>query len=989
MKRFFTSFSILKLTLCVLLAGIYTGSNAQNHTAVSFQSAYSFNRDPIIEGWYSGLTPSLWWMYTNSYVDTCFSRKTGTGAGNYYIFSSAAFASGVPCGTQYISTNATYNYPKYNLAAANAPNTLHLEGTVLYDTMLFTSQTLIGDLYLLGAAGGEGTSTTATGSSGAALVTILFTDGTTQIVSGVSFPNYRDSTSTLPYAITNIGRYNGLLSNVNAGVDGDAGRPRLFDIRVPLAYTNYGKQMKGFRIQKTSGDQLNLLGACVDSNSCLPTTNVTSPTPSINTTSIDTVIWNSVAGSQGYEWCIEAYPTATAAFNNYTQANMPIWPSTTTPVYTTTDTFIAKTTSTAINTLTPNTVYVVFVRNKCSSTSKSVWNKYSFITPDCTKPYQTYIFATPITTHSATLTWRMTYPTIASIITTSSPTCLGFEYGLTVGSSTTTPPTSTTYVSYANAMAGDSSIYFPNLLTGQAYVFWVRNNCTGTSYSDWAYKAFSTLACPSAGLPDTIAGSNVPGSVSVTWPGSTDSAVIGYDYALMVANLTPSASDWAPVTNDTMTFNNLNAGQIYRFYVRSNCNNVTHAGLYKQFLNPFYSCDTSLTLAADNVNMHGVDIHWSPGSSPSPDPIQLYNITLRTIATIPNIYTPVIFPTTYPNPTLPHNYYYTTTTDTFFHPTNLAPNTTYYFYVRTQCDTVYRTQSTNVTLNTSAWKGITFTTPDTCVPPIIPTINNITAHTAHMEWNLYYGIDGYEYYIDQLSTDPVSPPPAGSWPLITYNQVDPLNLFSGTNYWFHLRTKCDATNYSDWTNTPFTTTALCNTGSPSPALQAGTNNPTSTSAIFTWAAVQDATRYEVATTTTSTPPSAPDDVISITSYTSNGLTPNTNYYFHIKAKCSPNDSTAWTTIAFKTPVSTSVSNLNGNQPILVYPNPVSDDLVIDVQTNPKGTLQVIDMTGKVLFSKTVTDQKTTLDMKPYSTGVYMVKYFTDEQNVQIVRIQKL
>ena len=982
MKRFFTSLKGLTL----LAAALFAGSNADAQTtpvAMTPLNSQYYNADVILEGPIPTPATSYWYYASPRQLDTAFSKGTiASILSRYSLVSSNLYNTGLPVnGGPLTSVNTTFgNTPIYTLNPATSKNSMSLYGSISVDTLYFTDSTRIGDIFLLGAAGSE--SSSGIGSNGSATVTILFTDNTSQIVSGVSFPNYRDSSSSLPYAVTNIGRFN---MNVNL-TDGDNGLPRLFDIRVKLPFTNttspnvgqnnYTKRIRGIKVQKSGGDQISILGACIFDNPCLPTANVippaAPPTPPLTITSADTVKWNAVAGTAGYEYALVPYVTMPTP--------LPIVPPTGTVFSTTSDTF-----KTYPNGLSPDIPYVFFVRSKCSAGSPStasVWNATSFRTPPC----QTVSTAGMLTWATSTtqriyFLWRKTNAPYA-VVTPASNNNLGFEY-IFDNTTTTTPTTNGTYVG-----PNDTIYNKGNLLTGTTYHLWVRNNCTGTSFSDWTHKTFPTQACPAAATTANITVlNNTPGTITLAYPGSTDSAVIGYQYALMPGSLTPGAADYAFTTDDTLTFNNLDPGQRYRFFVKCDCSNIQtlNPAISTVITNPFWDCDTSLNLSMNNLNMHGAELYWSSGSTNGTDPIQLYNISLTTTTNPANNYNPSL------SVTLPNNAYFTTTTDTFFHPTNLAPNTSYCFFVRTQCDTVTWPPSTTIIYNRSAWKKICFTTPDTCVPPIIPTISNITTSSAHMEWNLYYGIDGYEYYIDQSPADPQSPPPAGSWPLITYNQVDPINLFSNTTYYFHLRTKCDATNYSPWTNTPFTTLPNCNTGTPSPALQTGSGiiNPTATSAIFIWGAVPNATRYEVAVTTTATPPAVADDTITITTYNATGLTPNTDYYFHIKAKCSPNDSTTWASILFHTKPASSVSTLQSGVPILVYPNPVTEDLIIDIQDNPKGRIEVIDMTGKVLVSEDTKEQKTSINMKPFSKGVYMIKYFIDAQNVQIIRVQKI
>ncbi len=991
MKRFFTSSTLFGLLTAFMLAGSMT-SNAQK-TAMNFLPGRSYNLDVIIDS--LPLIKQTNWPYAKGMIDTVFSRSPSSISGIYLRYSlvcDSIMTNGLPAiGGTVTSANPlafTPTPPIYNIAPASVPNAMHLSNAVA-DTFMFTDSSLIGDVYLLGAAGGEPSGTSTVGNSGKATVTLLLKDPITgvlsnQVVANVDFPNYRDSSSSQRYAKANIGRYN--VQGNSSNVDGDFGRPRLFDIRVPLQYTNYDQRIRGVRIQRTSGDQIAVLGVCVDNNTCMPTTSVLmdfTPFPRERITDVNPIRWRKVTGSVGYDVMLEAFPNENTIF---TAATMPLYP--TTAAVNKTGSFNTNPNDTVYTPtgLLPNTVYVLFVRNKCSATSTSVWNAVSFKTPDCAKlaQYQiTYETSAAVsrTTTSLRLKWLKHV-----LYTAASPTHIQFEYLL--NQSTTDPGPSPT----GSFITTDTVVHFRNLETCRRYYLWVRNNCTGNSWGPWERNnaIFQVLCCPSAGVPDVVPGTLTESSFTMEWPGDPDSAITSYQYQLVVA--TPGTidhSNWIN-TNDTFvsfpnaSYPNIKAGQYYKFYVRSYCSDTASSANppSKIVFVPFYACDTPSSPVVTNINMNGAQINWSPGSSAAPYPVLGYNLGITTTPTPPALRATTQYP--------PINNYYITITDTFFNPPNLNPNTNYCVHIRTECDSVYRNPSNSnvqpIYESSNPWKTTCFKTPDTCTPPVVPVISNIQATSIHAEWNLYYGIAGYEYYIDQQPNDPTTP---GTWPLISYNHVDPLNLFSGTNYWFHLRTKCNANTYSPWTHTPFTTLPLCASVAPAPSVQAMPGNPGPTHAIFNWPAIANADAYDCAVTQSTTPPATPDATISITTYTAQGLTPNTNYYFHLKANCSPNDVTSWVSIPFKTASGTSVGNIENGVSVLVYPNPTNEDLTVDIQNNPKGTLQVLDMTGKVIYSTQTTERKTIINMKPFASGVYMVKYFVDHTNMQMIRIQKI
>lgn len=963
---------------------IATGGAALAQTTyypMSFVTGKGLKTDIVADG-----SPPYPGLGTKAAADTTFDIASG-GIGYYLAANNLSIPSmGNTGGRLPVSTSVTSvskPYLTYSLAnnmttsppgtVLKTPNALHQRGTRV-DTLLFTNTTYSGDIYILGASGNGPVS---------AYITILYSDNTIAPAVSVSFPDWFNLTHQ-DSSMVGIGRASNNFDFGCGAVPCVTGAPRLFDIRVPFPMASYGvKTIKGIRIQKaTSGGTLNIMAVTIAHNPCPPSMQVFAPaappTPPVTITTANAIKWRSVASSVGYEYVLAPYATMPVP--------LPVVPPVGAPAPTSTlDTFKLYPSG-----LIPNTGYVFFVRNKCNNSgSSSVWNVTSFTTPNCATVSTAGILAfLPSTTRSLRLRWAKNQ-TALTVLTPASPLCQGFEYALT---NSATPPTSGTFTT-------DTAIYFSNLLACKQYYLHVRNNCTGTSFGPWSSKAFTTACCPApGGLPAIVinggVSTNVPGSVSINWKKAVDSAMVGYQYQLVKGTGSPVWSDWKNTIDTFVNLPNVDypvikPGQIYRFWLRTNCvDTFSVSPMSVSFTNPFYACDTTSKPVITNVNIHGAQIDWMSGSSAAPYPIQRHNVAV-TINPTPPTSDILVGDSSIAAHLYPTANRFWRIRDTFHHVALLQPNTKYWVHVRTQCDSVYRPPFANPPVplySYSAWKSDTFRTPAICKEPDTPVIDNITPHSAHMKWNLFFGNIGYEYFIDQSST----PPAFTTGPLINYNEVSPSNLFSGTNYWFHLRTKCDAVNYSPWTSTPFSTPALCNLVTPSPSLQvvAGNLNPGPNSAIFTWPVVPNATSYDVAVTTTPATPAAPDATISITSYSATGLTPNTNYYFHLKAKCSPNDETGWQQIAFKTAPLTAVSTLDNVASVLVYPNPVDDNLTVDIQSNPKGTLQVIDMTGKVIFTTPTQGPKTNINMGPYAPGIYMIKYFVDNSNIQMIRVHK-
>jgi hypothetical protein len=455
---------------------------------------------------------------------------------------------------------------------------------------------------------------------------------------------------------------------------------------------------------------------------------------------------------------------------------------------------------------------------------------------------------------------------------------------------------------------------------------------------------FTTLACPSAGAPSIV--TNVPGSVTFTWPGTSTPGVINYQYKVSTSATPPTT--WLTTNNTTATDATLIPGTTYYAHVRSNCG-TSSGDQYVQFINPYPPCFAPGGIAISGVNMHGGNITWNSTSAGN---VSGYEYVVSNSATPPSSGTP--------------------TTDTFYTATGLTANTQYYVHVRTHCGNL---------ANYSPWITDSFATPATCIiyTPSNVQIANVTPHTAQISWQDYPGIYGYEYFIDNSASSPTF---AGA--AVSYNIITPQNLYSGTNYYLHLRIRCDTFNYSPWLNVPFNTPAIC-----SAPTTASVTNVTSTTASFSWSPVSSAQSYEYDVSTSATP--NPSGFYTSNSNVSvNALQPSTNYYFHVRALCSSNDVSEWKSTAFNT-FATSVVTVAGNEDfsLNVYPNPAKDVLNIEVKGSMKGkgTVMLLDLSGKLIDQIQLSSDKGQLNLSNVANGLYLLRY-RDNENTETMRIQK-
>ncbi len=134
-----------------------------------------------------------------------------------------------------INSAATANV-QYQLADYSANNSLQLDASTTSGSLTFgTSHT--GDLYILATSGSGDADAT---------FTVKFSDNTTQVFSGINFPDWYGGSG---YAIQSIGRVN----RVNNLLENPSGDPRLYERKLTLSPSNYAKEVIGVDVTKTGG----------------------------------------------------------------------------------------------------------------------------------------------------------------------------------------------------------------------------------------------------------------------------------------------------------------------------------------------------------------------------------------------------------------------------------------------------------------------------------------------------------------------------------------------------------------------------------------------------------------------------------------------------------------------------------------------------------------------------------------------------------------
>jgi len=461
------------------------------------------------------------------------------------------------------------------------------------------------------------------------------------------------------------------------------------------------------------------------------------------------------------------------------------------------------------------------------------------------------------------------------------------------------------------------------------YYIHVRSDCGGGDFSGWALDSFITCTPPS-GL-DTADVTHY--SATLSW--NAISGVSGYEYVVDQSATDPAGPGTA-TTATSVTDSTLSTNQTYYLHVRTHCG----GGVYSiwttlSFKTPWVSCFIVDIVTANDILSTSATLEWYLFSGSKKG----YEYVLDQVATDP---TGAGIPTK----------------DTFFNATGLQPNTKYYIHARTDC---YGGLF-------SFWRTHEFTTLPICYT--LPTgliATDITPSSAILHWDKINGVSGYQYVIDQVSTDPTV---AGIFTTDTF--VNKAGLTAGAVYYLHVRTDCGSGDYSYWKTYAFTVCA-----SP---LGLTATNIKETEATVSWTAVSGAKEYEYLVDQWSISPigGAPTIVTTNVSEIVTGLFSGTQYYLHVRTNCDKGNS-VWELYPFTTQLPESVvgaaKQLNS---FSTYPNPVNGVLNYNI-TGTIGkdeTIQVMDITGRVVLSADVTATKGSIDMSNLAGGIYLIRYVT-------------
>lgn len=255
--------------------------------------------------------------------------------------------------------------------------------------------------------------------------------------------------------------------------------------------------------------------------------------------------------------------------------------------------------------------------------------------------------------------------------------------------------------------------------------------------------------------------------------------------------------------------------------------------------------------------------------------------------------------------------------------------------------------------------------------------SNITAESVDVNWDAIYNPLGYQLIVKK-SPEPPTDAEWGAAQNPTSNSATAANLDEDTKYYAFVRNICDAKDTSAYSIDSFTTIITCHT----PVIKLVDMH--NTRAVVYWDTVKTAVAYEIALTTSPTPPEY-GTTITKTENLFSFLDPGKTYYVHLRANCNTMYARSdWDTKEFATwAVGVSdVDNIDGMME--VYPNPAIDVLTVSLGKKINGgTITIMDITGKQLMKQTAESGKINIDINELQPGVYIVQYANEAGRQQV------
>jgi phosphoribosyl-AMP cyclohydrolase len=574
--------------------------------------------------------------------------------------------------------------------------------------------------------------------------------------------------------------------------------------------------------------------------------------------------------------------------------------------------------------------YHLNTNSNCGTQNTNRVKSIKCATIPCNAPTQ--LFYDGLTSTSNNIGWTAPNPAPSN----------GYVYGYSTVNNPSSP----------NVITGTTTNTFAdltNLSPSTTYYFWVKSNC-GATQSNWV----------SGGSFTTTSGCNIPTQLyydgltattnTIAWSTSNPAPSNGYVYCYSTVN--DPFNDSAITGTTTSTFadlTNLSPSTTYYFWVKSICGNTqTDWSTGNSFTTYSTSdCNAPTQIYYDGLTATTNTIAWIEGV---PTPSNGYTYCYSTV-----------------NDPFNDSAITGTTTDTYVNLTNLSPNTTYYFWVKSNCG--------NTQTNWASGGSFTTYPAPGCNAPTQIYYDGLTATTNTIAWieGVPTPSNGYTYCYSTVN-DPFADDVITGTTTETYANLN--NLSPNTIYYFWVKSNCGNTQ-SNWASGgSFTTYPAADCNQPT---QLFTDPESSTLVNIAWTAPNPApSNGYIYSYSTVNDPFADDVITGTTTETFavlNNLTSNTTYYFWVQSNCGATRSDRASGGSFTTQLLSAGSFSKKN--LKLYPNPVNDILNLSFD-NEITTVTIYNLVGQEVITKAVNSNETSIEVAGLAAGTYLVKLTTAE-----------
>lgn len=488
--------------------------------------------------------------------------------------------------------------------------------------------------------------------------------------------------------------------------------------------------------------------------------------------------------------------------------------------------------------------------------------------------------------------------------------------------------------------ANTNTVNITGLSPKSTVIVQVRSICGPDNISPYSPPiTFVTKALP-CNKPEGLSTITVTTSSAIlTW--STVPNSVAYEVVVTGPN---NYSQTQTVVGPPATFTGMTQNTTYEYKVRTLCaDNEKSDFVSSTFTTLQFVCEKVTGVTVTNISQSGAVVSWT-----APGPGYQYEVSYSTDNGVNYTTLPV-------------------TVNTNIQLSGLPSATTILVRVKTICGNN----------GSSDYVSTEFRTLDAgvCSTPTNLAVSNITINSALVTWDAVPGAISYQVSYKDVNAN------FYTTVNVTQNSRILTNLVANTEYVVRVRARCASgvNPYTEWTELKtFTTKSEANTcGTPS-IIDAV---PTRNNAKVSWTSVPGATSYRLAYSSNGGLTFVNLAWTPGTSQTISNLSPNKDYLVRVRAKCTNNTQSPFSSAFLFTTLASRMDEMGQGEAITltVYPNPTKGATSISFESTMTTDVSVrlIDVTGREILNlnhKAIEGKnEIPLELGGYSSGVYQLQ----------------